>query len=59
VPYTAAEQDEFDSKLKETAQVVNTAFMQYLSETGPFESWFAKDSLQRASYDTLYVSARP
>ncbi|KAJ6608461.1 hypothetical protein B0H10DRAFT_2226773 [Mycena sp. CBHHK59/15] len=56
VPHTAAQQDEFDSKLKETAQVVNTAFMQYLSETGPFESWFAKDSPQRASYDTLHAN---
>ncbi|KAJ7926541.1 ribonuclease H-like domain-containing protein [Mycena leptocephala] len=59
VPHTAAQQDEFDSKLKETAQVVNTAFMQYLSETGPFESWFAEDSPQRASYDMLHVSAHP
>ncbi|KAJ6589178.1 hypothetical protein B0H19DRAFT_1058221 [Mycena capillaripes] len=37
VPYTAAQQEEFDSKLKETAQVVNTVFMQYLSAQ---RSWF-------------------
>ncbi|KAJ7504639.1 ribonuclease H-like domain-containing protein [Mycena galericulata] len=58
-PRTTAEQDDFDAQLKETAQMINTAFMQYLSETGPFESWFAKDSPQRASYDELHVRYVP
>ncbi|KAK7017310.1 DUF659 domain-containing protein [Favolaschia claudopus] len=53
-PYTAAEQQEFDSTLKATLQVVNTAFMQYLSATGPFESWFLADSHQKASYETIH-----
>ncbi|KAJ6556918.1 ribonuclease H-like domain-containing protein [Mycena sp. CBHHK59/15] len=56
-PRTAAEQEEFDAKQKETAQTINTAFMQYLSETGPFESWFEKESPQRASYDSLHICA--
>ncbi|KAK6977096.1 DUF659 domain-containing protein [Favolaschia claudopus] len=55
VPFTAAQQADFDSELKAKAQAVNTSFMQYLSETGPFEAWFAKDPPQRASYDTLHV----
>ncbi|KAJ7754674.1 ribonuclease H-like domain-containing protein [Mycena maculata] len=54
-PHTAAEQEEFDAKLTRTAQVINTAFMQYLSETGPFETWYAKDSPQRASYEILHA----
>ncbi|KAJ7175217.1 ribonuclease H-like domain-containing protein [Mycena crocata] len=54
IPRTAAEQNEFNDMQKATAQSLNTAFMQYLSGTGPFESWFAKDSPQRASYDSLH-----
>ncbi|KAJ7899618.1 hypothetical protein B0H14DRAFT_3423929 [Mycena olivaceomarginata] len=54
-PRTTPEQDAFDAKLRETAQVINTTFMQYLIEAGPFESWFAKNSPQRVSYDALHA----
>ncbi|KAJ7235969.1 hypothetical protein C8J57DRAFT_1248072 [Mycena rebaudengoi] len=47
---------EFDAKQKEMVQVMNTAFMQYLSGTGPFKSWFAPDSEQQASYNSLHVT---
>ncbi|KAJ7202919.1 ribonuclease H-like domain-containing protein [Mycena pura] len=55
LPRSAAEQTEFDSKLKEKVQAVNIVFMQYLSETGPFESWFAEGSPQRESFHKIHA----
>ncbi|KAJ7642481.1 ribonuclease H-like domain-containing protein [Mycena polygramma] len=50
IPRTAAEQQLFDADLNRAAQRLNTAFTQYLSGTGPFASWFAKNSTHKASY---------
>jgi hypothetical protein len=58
-PRTAEQQANFDTEQKDTVQVINTAFMHYLAETGPFESWFITDSPQRKSYDELHVRGRP
>ncbi|KAF8163867.1 ribonuclease H-like domain-containing protein, partial [Mycena galopus ATCC 62051] len=53
-PRTPEEQKQFEAELKVTAQAIDTALMQYLAESGPFETWFFKDSPQRISYDKLH-----
>ncbi|KAJ7115136.1 ribonuclease H-like domain-containing protein [Mycena crocata] len=53
-PRTATEQQLFDAQLTREAQELNTAFMQYLSGTGPFASWFENDSPHQASYRELH-----
>ncbi|KAJ6492762.1 ribonuclease H-like domain-containing protein [Mycena vitilis] len=50
IPRTAPEQQQFDADLNRAAQRLNTAFTQYLSGTGPFASWFTKNSTHKASY---------
>ncbi|KAJ7246762.1 hypothetical protein C8J57DRAFT_1674970, partial [Mycena rebaudengoi] len=57
-PRTQEEQQVFEEKLRRRAQAVNTAFMQYLSGTGPFESWHDDDA-HKTSYNELHPGRQP